>query len=76
MAKKAPTYSIRTPGQKPAEAPEKPAKEGPRDDRIALTLKLRPRDYERLMTLKGRRRQSVQAILEEATLQIFRDEGV
>lgn len=76
MAKK-PNVNIRAPGAdpEPAEAPEKPQKEGPKDDRIALTVKLSPQDYARLYTVKGRRRQPVQQILEEAVRQLLRDEG-
>lgn len=78
MARK-PNVTITTPG-KPAHATETQAQTQatprPADDRIALTLKVSQHDYERLMVLKGRRREPVQRILERAVRELLDGEGV
>jgi len=55
-----------------------PAKRTPKkaDDRVALTLKVTQRDYERLCLLRAKTHQTAMEILEEALKKALREAGV
>jgi len=46
------------------------------DDRVALTLKVSQRDYERLCLLRAQTHQTAMEILEEALKRTLREAGV
>ena len=78
MTKK-PNVQIRAPGQAETQADAldtRPADTPERDPRVALTVKVADADYERLMLLKGRKRQSIQALAEAAIKDMLDNEGV
>ena len=46
------------------------------DDRVALTVKVSQKDYERLCLLRAKTRQTAMEILEEALRKALREAGV